>query len=268
MRTWKDLEQDFRALLEYRQDAFLEHWPAAVDDDERWNVSGPSPEQIHRFESLSMMAGAKVLDLPASAEWPSVLDERDAKTRWYRCLTHFSPNYKPHAMVIRSHTADGQTPPERLIGKLGQVFAESSRLCLRMEAFTVAPRRCLEALAVAPRYAGAWQHWRASQDSLAAAEPNLPKAVADAVHAVEGLARLVINDPKATLGEAVKELRTKRGLNGALSNSIDRVFGYASDEAGIRHGASTPVNVKPEEARFAIDVCEAALLLLLALDIP
>src|SRR2546423_13542887 len=124
------------------------------------------------------------------------------------------------AMVVTSSPRDGAPEGRTSYAKLTRVFAESSALCVRMDSFIVAPRLRLEALSVVPRYAGARHHWSAAQASLAASEPNLPKAVADAVHAVEGLARIVLNDPKVTLGDATKELRLKRGLHPALSNSI------------------------------------------------
>jgi hypothetical protein len=249
MRTWKDLEHDFRALHEY-QDAELQHRTGA--QGERWDVNGHSPHHVDPFRSLAAIAGTKVRDLPAAASWPGVIQEQDDAIRWYLCLKHFSANYRADASRGTSWGTD--TPAEGAHtswASLNRVFAESSALCVRMESLTVAPRLRLEALRAAPRYAGQWHHWSAAQASLEAEEANLPQAVADAVHAVEGLACLVLNKPTLTLGAAAKELRDKGSLHAALSNAIERVYGYTSDVRGIRHGAVGAVQVKAEEARFA-----------------
>ncbi|HEY2945359.1 MAG TPA: hypothetical protein VGN09_23190 [Vicinamibacteria bacterium] len=263
MRTWKELEQDFRALHQHA-DAELEHLTSAAGED--WSVRGNSPRDVSRFESLAAIAGAKVLDLQASVDWPEVVDERDAKTRWYRCLKRFSSDYKPDAWVATGPATDTEPKGARTsLGRISRVFAASSVVCVAMESFGVAPRLRLEALCAVPRYAGPCQQWTAAQRFLSAPEPDLAQAVAEASSAVEGMARVVLGTSK-TLGDAAQELRQKRGLHPALSLILDKVYGYASDVGGIRHGATTVIQVKPAEARFAIDICEAALLLLLALD--
>jgi hypothetical protein len=259
MRTWKGLEEDFRALSVY-EDAKLHH---QVDDEgERWSLSGPT-HNIGIFESLAAIAGAKVRGLPAAADWPEVIQERGPGTRWYLCLKrHYPGDFEGGDITITG--PDGVKRGS--VAKLNRAFAMSSALCVKMDSLDVAPRLRLEVLCGVPRYAGPCQHWRAAQAFLGAAEIDFAQAAHEAASAVEGLARIVLGDLKITLGDATKELKMKRGLHPTISNAIDRVYAYTGDVGGIRHGAATPVQVKPAEARFAIDVCEAALLLLLALD--
>jgi hypothetical protein len=80
------------------------------------------------------------------------------------------------------------------------------------------------------------------------------------------MARLIVNDGSATLGAALKQFQTKGLIHGALVRCLGGLWGYASNEPGVRHGATTTPKVKPHEAGFVVDSCEAALKLLLEVD--
>ena len=92
------------------------------------------------------------------------------------------------------------------------------------------------------------------------------KAAHEAVSAVEGLCRIILNDRSVTLGDALKRLTKRKLLNPALAKSIEGLWAFTSREPGVRHGAGTPSAVKPEDAQFVVEACDAALVLLLAID--
>ena len=91
-------------------------------------------------------------------------------------------------------------------------------------------------------------------------------AVHKAVGAVEGMSRLILNDPKITMGKAVSFLRQEKLMHKSLVKCLEGIWGYSSDFPGIRHGAAAPGTVRESEANFAITSCEAALRLLVDLD--
>lgn len=121
-------------------------------------------------------------------------------------------------------------------------------------------------LLAAPRYAGPAEHWRKAQEYSRAETRDLANAAKEAVSAVEGLACILINDHKASLGEAIKQLRVSRKLDPALAKSLEAVWGFTSNSPGVRHGAATPSKITLVEARWVMDSCEALIRLLLPLD--
>jgi hypothetical protein len=154
------------------------------------------------------------------------------------------------------------------MGRLDRVYAASAALCVTLESLAASPGKRLELMAAIPRYIGPWTHWQAATAFAAQKQPDFAKAAHEAVSAVEGMARLIGNDDSVTLGEALKRFRTRSLIHGALVRCLEGLWGYASDEPGVRHGATSTPMVKPHEARYVVDSCEAALRLLLEVDRP
>ena len=82
-------------------------------------------------------------------------------------------------------------------------------------------------------------------------------AIADSINAVESVARSI--DKKAsTLGQALKNLE-KQGLqvHPALKEGFEKLYGYASDEQGIRHARidKESPDVGLDEAMFMYGAC-------------
>jgi hypothetical protein len=260
MRSWTELQHSFYSLRQY-QDATLECRTQC--GDETWEIRGHSADNNGIFESLSAIAGAKVKSIPSAAAWNGVLQEQDDKTRWFRCLRVHARSYRANVMSV-THSAD----PEMSIGQIPSVFTASAALCVKMESLGTVARTELVGLSASPRYAGPQEQWMAAQMALAGSDPDVRRAVTEGIGAVEGLARIVAGNPKLTLGDAMGELRRKGRLDAKLSQAVEKIYAYASDVGGLRHGAATEIFVKPIEGQFAVDVCAAALVLLLNLDVP
>lgn len=64
--------------------------------------------------------------------------------------------------------------------------------------------------------------------------PNYAKSIAESMSAVEAVARQVTGDPRATLGAALKKLPQHHR---ALEDGWLKLYGFSSDEGGIRHAA-------------------------------
>ena len=82
-------------------------------------------------------------------------------------------------------------------------------------------------------------------------------SITDSIHAVESVARMI--DPESkTLGEALRSLQ-KSGLlkHPALTEAFSKLYGYASDEQGIRHALldKTSPDVDLDEAMFMFGAC-------------
>lgn len=89
--------------------------------------------------------------------------------------------------------------------------------------------------------------------------PDYKNCVKESISAVESVCKVLANDPKAELGKALKSL-IANGLiiHGSLKSAILALYGYASDEGGIRHAErETESTVTFEEAKFMMVTCSA-----------
>ena len=82
-------------------------------------------------------------------------------------------------------------------------------------------------------------------------------AIRESIHAVESVARQI--DPKAsrTLGPALKSLKEHGKLHPALKDAFNKLYGYTSDEQGIRHALleKTSARTGMNEAVFMLGAC-------------
>ena len=84
-----------------------------------------------------------------------------------------------------------------------------------------------------------------------APDPNYEGAVSGALNAAEGVARIALEDPSVTLGDAIRRIREDKELHKALANSISALYGYASDEGG-RHGLTDDPKVDRTIAEYCL----------------
>lgn len=82
-------------------------------------------------------------------------------------------------------------------------------------------------------------------------------AIRESIHAVESVARQI--DPRAsnTLGPALKSLEKQGKLHPALKDAFSKLYGYTSDEQGIRHALleKTTSKASMNEAVFMLGAC-------------
>jgi hypothetical protein len=68
---------------------------------------------------------------------------------------------------------------------------------------------------------------------------------------------IVAQSDSATLDGALKELCAKTEIHGALQAGFSKLYGYISDEKGIRHALLDQPNVGFAEAKYMIVSCSA-----------
>ena len=82
--------------------------------------------------------------------------------------------------------------------------------------------------------------------------------IKESISAVEALCCIITNDKKATLGDALKKLETKGiQLHKALKSAMSNLYGYTSDEGGIRHGSIDFAGANSEDAKYMLISCSA-----------
>lgn len=85
--------------------------------------------------------------------------------------------------------------------------------------------------------------------------PDYRNSIKESISAVESIAREIANKPKATLGEALKEIEKRGEFHKALKEGFLKLYGYTSDANGIRHAMMDEPNLTADDAKFFLLVC-------------
>ena len=89
--------------------------------------------------------------------------------------------------------------------------------------------------------------------------PDYKNCIKESISAVESVCKVISSNEKAALKDALNGL-ISNGMNihGSLKTAILALYGYASDEGGIRHAErETESTVTFEEAKFMMVTCSA-----------
>lgn len=108
-------------------------------------------------------------------------------------------------------------------------------------------------------YDSARTHIRKAVESFSNRKaPDYENTIKDSISAVEAMCCIITENPKATLGEALKKLEGKGiKLHKALQSAMSSLYGYTSDEGGIRHGSIDFTGANSEDAKYMLISCSA-----------
>lgn len=88
--------------------------------------------------------------------------------------------------------------------------------------------------------------------------PDYENTIKEAISAVEAMCCIIADNKKATLGDALKRLESKGiKLHKALQNAMSSLYGFTSDESGIRHGSIDFTGASIEDAKYMLITCSA-----------
>ena len=107
----------------------------------------------------------------------------------------------------------------------------------------------------AAEFQGARAHLKKAAEHLTAGEPA--DSIRESGHAVESVARSLTG--ANSLGDALAELQKKTYVHPALKKGFAAIYGFTSDEQGIRHPLldNGDANVDETDAIFMIGACAA-----------
>lgn len=88
--------------------------------------------------------------------------------------------------------------------------------------------------------------------------PDYRNSIKEAISAVEACCQTISGKPKAMLGDCLRALKDKQPMHSAFEQALVKLYGYTSDEGGIRH-ALTEVSATPSygDAKFMLVSCSA-----------
>lgn len=105
-------------------------------------------------------------------------------------------------------------------------------------------------------YPGVRRHLQRALELLSQREsPDYRNSIKEAISAVESACREITGNTKATLGDALKLMERTNKLHPALKDAFSKLYGYTSDEAGIRHAMLEEPNLDATDAKFFLLIC-------------
>lgn len=87
--------------------------------------------------------------------------------------------------------------------------------------------------------------------------PDYRNSGKESISAVESLVKIVTASSNGTLGQLIKELERSKVLPPTLKSVYSALYGYASQEDGIRHALIEESRFEYPEARYMLIVCSA-----------
>jgi uncharacterized protein (DUF1810 family) len=94
--------------------------------------------------------------------------------------------------------------------------------------------------------------------------PDFRNSIKESISAVEAICRLIANSHSDTLGAAVKKVSTRTPLHPAFEQALLKLYGFTSDEGGIRHALMEEPSLGYSDAKFMLVLCSAFTNFLLA----
>ena len=86
--------------------------------------------------------------------------------------------------------------------------------------------------------------------------PDYRNSIKESISSVETICQLVVGNEKATLGDCLKTINDKSPIHSAFRQALSNLYGYTSDEGGIRHSLTEDAN-EPSyaDAKFMLVIC-------------
>lgn len=95
-------------------------------------------------------------------------------------------------------------------------------------------------------------------------KPDYRNSIKESISAVEAMAKIVSDQPKATLDDALKIMEKKGLLHPALKGAFSKLYGYTNDANGIRHALINEDVLNQADATYFLIACSAFINLLKA----
>ena len=90
--------------------------------------------------------------------------------------------------------------------------------------------------------------------------PDFENSIKESISAVEAMCSIITGQSgaNATLGKTIKKLKDHGvHIHTALENAFSSLYGYTSDECGIRHGGIDFNSAPAEDAKYMLISCSA-----------
>lgn len=105
---------------------------------------------------------------------------------------------------------------------------------------------------------GPYNHIKTAIEQLSKKpDPDYRNSIKESISAIESIAKLISDKNSPGLAGALKVLSEKVNIHGALKTSFLNLYGYTSDEGGIRHSLLEQPKVTYDGAKYMLVSCSA-----------
>ena len=87
--------------------------------------------------------------------------------------------------------------------------------------------------------------------------PDYRNSIKESISAVESISKIISGDTKADLNKALKSIEDKVYIHSALKMGFTKIYGYTSDESGIRHAMFEEKDITFADAKYMLVSCSA-----------
>lgn len=88
-------------------------------------------------------------------------------------------------------------------------------------------------------------------------QPDYRNSIKESISSVESAAAVLTSSKKPELKDALRLLETKGRLHPALRGAFERLYGWTSDESGVRHALMEESSLDFSDAYFMLIACSA-----------
>ena len=88
-------------------------------------------------------------------------------------------------------------------------------------------------------------------------QPDYRNSIKESISAVESIVKQITGSQSSGLSHALNKLSEHSEIHGALKSAFNKLYGYTSDEDGIRHAILDAPNIGFDEAKFMVVSCSA-----------
>lgn len=246
----KELSKELRALLwhvvyesfkiarlesDYRADFFNEPWKSIFRAIHIFREHRMADEFSHEFDPLV----AKTKDIFVKGSYIHVLG-------WIQWVLRFRICPAPLSESIEWALKTGRAGYRIVDGNTIVPVGSDQEMHAIQKAF---------ADLAATEFHGARAHLRNAAEALTAG--RAADSIRESIHAVESVAEVL--EPSGQFSTAVAKLETKVKIHGALKRGFTALYGYTSDQEGIRHPLldDGTAQVDETDALFMIGACAA-----------
>lgn len=211
--------------------------------------------QTERMETFSRRLWDNFFKLPADTRPPKYKRVNAIRTfffeaEWYRVYDFLE-------FVI----AEMANERSSLIASLNNILTRESsgyRIVneLLVDITSTEEVEMLESALLDTRFTGVNKHLRRALELFADREkPDYRNSIKESISAVESMAKVVAGDMKGTLADALRTVSKQGNLHVALRDGFLKLYGYTSDEGGIRHAILDEPNITHADAKYFLMSC-------------
>ncbi len=88
-------------------------------------------------------------------------------------------------------------------------------------------------------------------------EPDYANSIKESISAVESICKLLTGEKSGGIDKALAKISAQTSIHPALKQALSNLYGYTSDESGIRHAILETKDIGFAEAKFMLVACTA-----------